>query len=94
MSTSPQPGAASGAPVTSDTDFGPNEWLVDEMYDRFVKDPSSVDEAWQQLFKDRQAAGSNGQPSQPAAKAAPSPPAKSAEKAPAQSTGQGTGEGA
>ena len=54
MSTSPQPGAASGAPVTSDTDFGPNEWLVDEMYDRFVKDPSSVDEAWRQLFKDRQ----------------------------------------
>ena len=53
------------------------------MYDRFVKDPSSVDEAWQQLFKDRQAAGSNGQPSQPAAKAATSPPAKSAEKAPA-----------
>ena len=83
MSTSPQPGAASGAPVTSDTDFGPNEWLVDEMYDRFVKDPSSVDEAWRQLFKDRQAAGSNGQQSQPSAKAATSPPAKSAEKAPA-----------
>ncbi len=34
--------------------FGPNEWLVDEMYDRYREDPSSVDEAWQELFKDRE----------------------------------------
>ena len=24
-------------------DFGANEWLVEEMYDRFQADPSSVD---------------------------------------------------
>ena len=32
--------------------FGPNAWLVDEMYDQFVKDPSSVSESWQEFFED------------------------------------------
>ena len=26
--------------------FGPNEWLVDEMYERYIKDKTSVDESW------------------------------------------------
>src|SRR5580704_323026 len=30
--------------------FGPNEWLVEEMYDRFEADPSSVSPSWQQFF--------------------------------------------
>ena len=33
--------------------FGPNEWLVDEMYEQFVADPNSVDEEWRALFADR-----------------------------------------
>ena len=32
-------------------DFGANEWLVDEMYERFQKDPNSVDRAWWEFFK-------------------------------------------
>ncbi|MBA2699783.1 MAG: multifunctional oxoglutarate decarboxylase/oxoglutarate dehydrogenase thiamine pyrophosphate-binding subunit/dihydrolipoyllysine-residue succinyltransferase subunit, partial [Nocardioidaceae bacterium] len=32
--------------------FGPNEWLVDEMYEHYLEDPTSVDEAWQELFQD------------------------------------------
>ena len=32
--------------------FGPNAWLVDEMYDQFVEDPSSVSESWQEFFED------------------------------------------
>jgi 2-oxoglutarate decarboxylase len=32
--------------------FGPNEWLVDEMYQRYLADPSSVDEAWHEFFAD------------------------------------------
>jgi len=32
--------------------FGPNEWLVDEMYERFQKDPSSVDKSWWEFFAD------------------------------------------
>ncbi len=34
---------------TSDT-LGPNAWLVDEMYDRYAEDPSSVSESWQEFF--------------------------------------------
>ncbi|QGW25046.1 MULTISPECIES: multifunctional oxoglutarate decarboxylase/oxoglutarate dehydrogenase thiamine pyrophosphate-binding subunit/dihydrolipoyllysine-residue succinyltransferase subunit [unclassified Dietzia] len=30
--------------------FGQNQWLVDEMYERFSKDPSSVDESWHEFF--------------------------------------------
>ena len=30
--------------------FGANEWLVDEMYERFVKDPDSVDKVWWDFF--------------------------------------------
>ena len=32
--------------------FGPNEWLVDEMYERFAQDPASVDKAWWDFFAD------------------------------------------
>ncbi|WP_081911178.1 multifunctional oxoglutarate decarboxylase/oxoglutarate dehydrogenase thiamine pyrophosphate-binding subunit/dihydrolipoyllysine-residue succinyltransferase subunit [Amycolatopsis vancoresmycina] len=32
--------------------FGPNEWLVEEMYDQFLADPSSVDAAWHDFFAD------------------------------------------
>jgi 2-oxoglutarate decarboxylase len=34
------------------TDFGANEWLVEEMYERFLADPKSVDAAWQEFFAD------------------------------------------
>ena len=36
--------------------FGPNEWLVDELYQQFLKDKSSVDEAWWEFFADYQPA--------------------------------------
>ena len=32
--------------------FGPNEWLVEEMYERFLADPGSVDAAWHEFFAD------------------------------------------
>ena len=32
--------------------FGPNEWLVQEMYERYQADPSSVDKAWWDFFAD------------------------------------------
>ncbi|RXZ40970.1 2-oxoglutarate dehydrogenase E1 subunit family protein, partial [Agromyces binzhouensis] len=31
--------------------FGANEWLVDEMYERFLADPSSVDETWREVLE-------------------------------------------
>ncbi|RZU50027.1 2-oxoglutarate dehydrogenase E1 component [Krasilnikovia cinnamomea] len=33
-------------------DFGPNEWIVDEMYQRYLADPASVDPAWHDFFAD------------------------------------------
>src|SRR5215472_8401460 len=34
------------------TDFGPNEWLVDELYQRYLADPGSVVRAWWNFFAD------------------------------------------
>ena len=39
---------ASAAPSS---DFGANEWLVEEMYDQFQRDPGSVDPSWAAYFK-------------------------------------------
>jgi multifunctional 2-oxoglutarate metabolism enzyme len=33
-------------------DFGPNEWLVDELYQQYLQDKSSVDQAWWEFFAD------------------------------------------
>ncbi len=65
MSNSPHDNAMSG--------FGPNEWLVDEMHERYLEDPSSVDEAWQELFKGQESAATdgNGRPAAPTSKPAP-----------------------
>ncbi|WP_307806674.1 hypothetical protein, partial [Streptomyces sp. FH025] len=40
---SPTPETPSSA---SSTGFGPNEWLVDEIYQQYLQDPNSVDRAW------------------------------------------------
>ena len=35
----------------SEVDFGANDWLLEEMYERYTTDPSSVDETWAKYFK-------------------------------------------
>jgi len=42
--------------------FGPNEWLVYEMYQQYLKDPESVDKAWWDFFADYQPADAQGSP--------------------------------
>lgn len=37
--------------------FGPNRWLVDEMYRRYREDPEAVSEAWREFFEDYAPAG-------------------------------------
>ncbi|MBM6400675.1 multifunctional oxoglutarate decarboxylase/oxoglutarate dehydrogenase thiamine pyrophosphate-binding subunit/dihydrolipoyllysine-residue succinyltransferase subunit [Phycicoccus sonneratiae] len=34
------------------TAFGPNEWLVDELYEQYTRDKNSVDKAWWSFFED------------------------------------------
>ena len=41
-------------------DFGPNEWIVDEMYQRYLADPTSVDPAWHDFFADYKPAMASG----------------------------------
>lgn len=38
--------------IDPSSDFGPNEWLVDELYEAYQKDRNSVDRAWWDFFKD------------------------------------------
>ncbi|MGH3120614.1 MAG: 2-oxoglutarate dehydrogenase E1 subunit family protein, partial [Streptosporangiaceae bacterium] len=79
---SPASGAGGGAPHehsgdgAASKDFGPNEWLVDELYQRYLADPGSVDMAWWNFFADysppagsvaARAARQQGQPEQGAA---------------------------
>ena len=37
---------------THDGGFGANQWLVEDMYENFLVDPSSVDPAWHDFFQD------------------------------------------
>lgn len=38
--------------ISPDTSFGPNAWLVDEMYEQYLVDANSVSEAWREFFAD------------------------------------------
>ncbi|MFY7569125.1 multifunctional oxoglutarate decarboxylase/oxoglutarate dehydrogenase thiamine pyrophosphate-binding subunit/dihydrolipoyllysine-residue succinyltransferase subunit [Streptomyces sp. WI04-05B] len=40
------------APGNPAAAFGPNEWLVDEIYQQYLQDPNSVDRAWWDFFAD------------------------------------------
>lgn len=66
--------------------FGPNEWLVDEIYQQYLQDPNSVDRAWWDFFADYKpgAAATGAAPTAPPAQKAETPaPAAPAEAAPA-----------
>ncbi|MDF8265094.1 multifunctional oxoglutarate decarboxylase/oxoglutarate dehydrogenase thiamine pyrophosphate-binding subunit/dihydrolipoyllysine-residue succinyltransferase subunit [Luteipulveratus flavus] len=47
----------SGDPLAA---FGPNEWLVDELYQQYLDDKNSVDEAWWEFFADYEPAATSG----------------------------------
>ncbi|GAB47050.1 multifunctional oxoglutarate decarboxylase/oxoglutarate dehydrogenase thiamine pyrophosphate-binding subunit/dihydrolipoyllysine-residue succinyltransferase subunit [Mobilicoccus pelagius] len=50
--------------------FGPNQWLVDELYEQYLEDKHSVDEAWWDFFADykpgRPRSGGDAAPAQKA----------------------------
>src|SRR6476469_3402064 len=66
---------------------GPNEWLVDEMYEQYRADPSSVSKSWQEFFadyrRDDQPAAQPEAPAAAAAAAAPAAPAQAPADKPA-----------
>ena len=68
--------------------IGPNSWMVDEMYEQYLADPSSVSEAWQDFFADYKrdidappvdgpSSPPAGAGAPPAAAKQPAPPARS-----------------
>src|SRR5690348_13320357 len=78
-----EPGTAPG-----NADFGANEWLVDELYQRYLDDPASVDKAWWSFFADYRpfrASGNGTGPLPVLTEAAPAaaPPAQAPAEAPA-----------
>jgi len=88
-SANPSTQGASGAQPPG-ANFGANEWLVDELYQRYLDDPSSVDKAWWSFFADyRPVRGVNGTGSQPVLTEAPaSPSAQAAVTAPVREAAQ------
>src|SRR5205823_9373045 len=64
----------SDPPTLDRSEFGPNEWLIDEMYRRFREDPESVGAAWREFFEDYRppkAAAPERPAKEPAAEAQP-----------------------
>ncbi|APY86393.1 multifunctional oxoglutarate decarboxylase/oxoglutarate dehydrogenase thiamine pyrophosphate-binding subunit/dihydrolipoyllysine-residue succinyltransferase subunit [Streptomyces alfalfae] len=69
--------------------FGPNEWLVDEIYQQYLQDPNSVDRAWWDFFADYKpgvgasVAAAPAKPAGDVAAGAAAPSAPAAQAAPA-----------
>ncbi|MFL5766625.1 MAG: multifunctional oxoglutarate decarboxylase/oxoglutarate dehydrogenase thiamine pyrophosphate-binding subunit/dihydrolipoyllysine-residue succinyltransferase subunit [Actinomycetota bacterium] len=42
------------------SDFGPNVWLIDEIYRRYLASPASVSEVWRDFFEGYRPRGANG----------------------------------
>jgi 2-oxoglutarate dehydrogenase E1 component len=78
--------STTGESSSSRPDFGANEWLVEEMYERYVADPNSVDAAWHDFFADyRPPAGAPARAdTAPAANTSDSTGSESAAAAPAE----------
>jgi multifunctional 2-oxoglutarate metabolism enzyme len=49
--TSGEPGEPSTGGTAAGR-FGPNAWLVDDLYERYLADPDSVAESWREFFSD------------------------------------------
>ena len=69
----------------AEADFGANDWLLEEMYEQYAVDPSSVDQTWAEYFKAHGAPttdagnGAASEAPQPQPQQAPEPRAASAE---------------
>src|SRR3954451_11751623 len=69
------------------SEFGPNQWLIDEMYRRFRDDPGSVGDAWREFFEDYTPRADGRSPDGRAQ--APTPPATEQAAPPAQAGAEG-----
>ncbi|MCU1594851.1 MAG: 2-oxoglutarate dehydrogenase, subunit, partial [Frankiales bacterium] len=68
------------------SDFGANDWYIQELYEDYLKDPGSVGETWQEYFATNTPAAngsSAAEPAAPPAAPAPAPAAAASPPAPA-----------
>ena len=79
--------SASGSPVA---EFGANEWLVDEMFERYQEDPQSVDGAWLDVLQGRSDASTDQESATKSATGSTKAPAKKSAKAPAKKSDAGS----
>ncbi|HEY4461698.1 MAG TPA: multifunctional oxoglutarate decarboxylase/oxoglutarate dehydrogenase thiamine pyrophosphate-binding subunit/dihydrolipoyllysine-residue succinyltransferase subunit [Streptosporangiaceae bacterium] len=56
----PPAGSHAADPHANASDFGANQWLVDELYQKYLADPGSVDQAWWSFFADYRPTGAAG----------------------------------
>ena len=75
---------ATSAPEPSRGSFGPNAWLVDDLYEQYLADPNSVSASWQEFFTDYQRSTVP-----PVASAVAPPPAPPAAPAPVPAAAEG-----
>jgi len=61
--------------------YGPNAWLVEEMYEAYLSDPNSVSESWREFFADYRSPAATPPASTPGAAEPVSAPAASHETA-------------
>lgn len=57
----------SGSEETTAGEYGANEWLVDEMYEKYLADPQSVDRTWWPVLEHYRQVRTGSTPAQPAA---------------------------
>ncbi len=74
--------------TTSEEEFGANEWLVDEMYERYLVDKDSVDQSWWPVLEQRRSGAPAATPAAPAPEPAADPaPAAETEPSPQNQVG-------
>ena len=60
--------------------FGPNAWLIEEMFRQYRENPAALSESWRDLFKESRPLGMPVETARPPAAAAPAPQARVQEK--------------
>src|SRR6188474_3264814 len=65
-----------GVGISSEGEFGANEWLVDEMYEQFKLDKNSVDKSWWPILEAYHPVDEATAPAAPQAAAQPAAPAE------------------
>ncbi|WP_299441118.1 multifunctional oxoglutarate decarboxylase/oxoglutarate dehydrogenase thiamine pyrophosphate-binding subunit/dihydrolipoyllysine-residue succinyltransferase subunit [uncultured Phycicoccus sp.] len=75
------------------TAFGPNEWLVDELYEQYQEDKHNVDKAWWEFFEDYVPGESHFAPTPEDTRSANGSPAAPAEQRPAKTADEKPADG-